>query len=153
MKIAPALVGKAGEMLVAAELMRRGVEVATPASDVGVDLLAYQLQGDRKTAGVFVPIQVKAYSGTGYRFLKSWFHRAPGLALVSVWHVVEVPEFYVFRDLTDVEAALGKHAKTDSWIRRGIWTATNPSQDDVALMKAHRNQWVQNHRPSAGLRA
>ena len=42
-KINPALVGKAGEMLVAAELMRRGIEIAHPASDVGVDLLAYRL--------------------------------------------------------------------------------------------------------------
>jgi len=39
----PALIGKAGELMVAAELMRRGIEVAYPASDVGVDLLAYRL--------------------------------------------------------------------------------------------------------------
>jgi len=38
----PALIGKAGELMVAAELMRRGIEVAYPASDVGVDLLAYR---------------------------------------------------------------------------------------------------------------
>ena len=33
-KINPALVGKAGEMLVAAELMRRGIEIAHPAPEV-----------------------------------------------------------------------------------------------------------------------
>jgi hypothetical protein len=71
MTVNPALIGKAGELLVAAELMRRGVEVAHPASDVGVDLLAYRLQAGQKTAGKFVPIQVKSYSKTGYRFLKS----------------------------------------------------------------------------------
>ena len=40
--IAPTLVGKAGEALVAAELLRRGVDIATPAYDRGVDLLAYR---------------------------------------------------------------------------------------------------------------
>lgn len=45
--------------MVAAELMRRGVEVAYPASDVGVDLLAYRLEQGQKAAGKFVPIQVK----------------------------------------------------------------------------------------------
>jgi hypothetical protein len=55
--ISPALVGKAGELLVAAELMRRGVEVAYPASAVGVDLLAYRFQPGNAVAGKFVPIQ------------------------------------------------------------------------------------------------
>ncbi len=60
-------------MMVAAQLMRLGVEIAHPASDVGVDLLAYRLEADLRTARKFVPIQVKAFSGEGYRFLKSWF--------------------------------------------------------------------------------
>ncbi len=56
-----ALTGKAGEILVAAKLMRQGTEVAYPASDVGVDLLAYRLDLRQKVATRFVPIQVKAY--------------------------------------------------------------------------------------------
>jgi hypothetical protein len=36
---AAALVGKAGEALVAAELLRRGINVAYPAFDGSVDLL------------------------------------------------------------------------------------------------------------------
>lgn len=140
-KISGSLVGKAGELLVAAELMRRGVEVATPASDVGVDLLAYRLRDGQKTGSVFVPIQVKTYSGTGYRFLKTWFDRAPGLVLVSVWHVVETPVFYVFRNLVDVVAAMGAHAQSDSWKERGIWSATTPSASDFGQMAEHRKRW------------
>ncbi len=56
-KPGPAPIGKAGELLVAGELMRRSVEVAVPASDVGVDLLAYRLEFRSRTAGRFVPIQ------------------------------------------------------------------------------------------------
>ena len=140
-KINPALIGKAGELLVAAELMRRGVEVAHPASDVGVDLLGYKLGTGQKTAGKFVPIQVKAYSKTGYRFLRSWFHRAPGLALVQVWHLITTPQFYVFRDLDDVELAIGSHAQTSSWIERGIWSSTDPSASDVKLVASHKDRW------------
>jgi hypothetical protein len=79
-KVSPALVGKAGEMLVAAELMRKGIEIAHPASDVGVDLLAYRLQAKQKVATKFVPVQVKTRSETGYAFLRSWFDRCPGVA-------------------------------------------------------------------------
>ena len=139
--INPSLIGKAGEMLVAAELMRRGVEVAYPASDVGVDLLAYRLERGQAVAGKFVPIQVKARSGTGYAFLKSWFKRAPGVVLVQVWHVAETPEFYIFRNLTDVEAALDTHAASESWRTKGGYSITNPTQRHLELMNAHCGRW------------
>ena len=141
-KVAPSLVGKSGELLVAAELMRKGVEVAIPASDVGVDLLAYRLRAGEKTAGKFVPVQVKTYSGTGYRFLKSWFEGAPGLALVSVWHVVDTPQFYIFASRDEVEEALGNHVHAPSWTGpRGIWTETEANSAAVTRMQAHRDRW------------
>ena len=43
-----------------------------------------------------VPIQVKTYSSTGYKFMKSWFDVAPGLVIVSVWHAATTPQCYVF---------------------------------------------------------
>jgi hypothetical protein len=138
---ASALVGKAGEMLVSAELMRRGIEVASPASDVGVDLLAYRLETGQRTASRFVPIQVKARSGTGYNFQRSWFHRAPGLVLVQVWHVVTVPEFYVFSDIADVEEALGMHAQSPSWTDNGGYSVTDPSRRQREMMQPHRDRW------------
>lgn len=136
----PALVGKAGEMMVAAELMRRGCEVAYPASDVGVDLLAYRLEPGHAVTQRFVPVQVKARSASGYAFFKSWFHRAPGLVLVHVWFVTTTPQFYIFRDLADVEAALGSHAQSASW-RRGGYSVTNATERHLGLMQPHRDQW------------
>ena len=139
--INPALIGKAGEMLVAAELMRRGVEVAYPASDVGVDLLAYRLEHGQAVAGRFVPVQVKARSGAGCAFFKDWFARAPGVVLVHVWHVATTPEFYIFRDLADVEAALDAHAASASWRLKGGYSITNPTPRHLGLMKAHSGRW------------
>jgi len=80
-----------------------------------VDLLAYRLIKGNAAPKDMVPIQVKSYSSTGYKFMKSWFHVAPGLVLVSVWHVVTTPQCHVFGSIADVEDALGKHANSPSW--------------------------------------
>lgn len=142
MKVAPALIGKAGEMLVAAELLRRGVEVAHPASDVGVDLLAYRLSAGNATPSSVVPVQVKSYSRTGFRFLTSWFNKAPGLVLVSVWHLLETPQCFVFGSLQDVENALGpQHVATASWMANGIYSATTPTKEALERMQPHLNRW------------
>ena len=94
MKINPALIGKAGELLVAAELMRQEIEVAHPASDVGVDMLAYRLDPKQRVGRKLVPIQVKTRAATGYQFQRTWFDRCPGVVLAHVWQVAaETPEF------------------------------------------------------------
>ena len=143
MTVKPALIGKAGEMLVAAELMRRGVEVAVPVVDIGVDLLAYRLDGAHGVPTRLVPIQVKAYSGTGYHFQRRWFERAPGVVLVSVWHTATTPEFYVLESIARVEEVLGDHALTDSWRVRGGYTVTAVREHDPnwTRMQPHRGQW------------
>lgn len=66
-----ALIGKASEMMVAAELMRRGIEVAQPYSDVGVDLLAYRLELGSTVPSRIVPVQVKSASNVAFNFHKN----------------------------------------------------------------------------------
>jgi len=124
MVVKPALIGKAGELLFAGELMRRGTEVADPASDVGVDLIAYRVVEGHAVPARIVPIQLKAYSATGYVFHKRWFERAPGMALVSVWLTTDVPELYVFESICRVEVAPGAHAETNCWKSRGLSSAS-----------------------------
>lgn len=132
-----ALVGKAGEALVAAELLRRHIDVAYPAHDSGVDLIAYR----SKTPNLVVPIQVKARSATCFEFQKSWFH-IEGLVLIQVWHVITSPQFFIFGDLHDVEEALGpSHVVTASWAQKGTYTVTSPTKAQLARMISHRDQW------------
>lgn len=131
-----ALVGKAGEALVAAELMRRGMSVAFPACDTGVDLLAYREPEFRRA----VPIQVKARQTSGFNFDRSWF-RIKGLVLIHVWHISEKPEFYIFRGLKDVVKALGKHAKTNVFRRTGRFAANKVGKPNLDLMRPHQDRW------------
>lgn len=142
MAINPALIGKAGEMLVAGELMRRGIEVAHPASDVGVDLLAYRLAPKQTISKRFIPIQVKARSGYGYSFHKSWFTRVPGVTLVYVWHVEHHPEFYVLESIERVTEALGPvYSMAKAWTRDGAYYVGNPNAEALARMRDHLDKW------------
>jgi hypothetical protein len=132
-----ALVGKAGEALVAAELMRRGVNVAYPAYDGGIDLLACRELNFSRV----VPIQIKSRSSTGYNFQRSWF-RIKGLVLVQVWHVSAKPEFYIFGNLQDVEEALGaEHCATPSWVTHGRFSVTDPGRENLDRMRPHLDRW------------
>jgi hypothetical protein len=132
-----ALVGKAGEALVASELLRRHIDVAYPAHDGGIDLLAY-CGHDLKRV---VPIQVKARTATCYEFQKDWF-RIPNLALVQVWYVTSTPEFYVFGNLEEVVDALGpQHSATQSWIAKGAYNVTTPNAGHIDRMRDHKNRW------------
>jgi len=51
------------------------------------------------------------------------------------------PQFYVFAGLDSATTAIGNHAKTSSWMTRGVWSATDPSDADVALMTPHLGKW------------
>jgi hypothetical protein len=138
--INPALIGKAGELLVAAELMRRGVEVAHPHSDIGVDLIAYRLQAQSTLPTTLAAIQVKSASGVAYNFHKRWLLKAP--VLVLAWRVATTPEFYVFSAIDQIEAALGKtYSASSSWINDGRYTVTKPSVEVLGRMVPHRDRW------------
>lgn len=134
-----ALIGKAGEAIVAAELMRRGVSIAYPAYDGGIDLLAYREDDPGRT----IPVQVKARSGSGYNFQRDWF-KIPDIALVHVWNTMgtRIPECFIFSTLAQVEDALGQHVHSVSWVQKGGYNVTDPGKSDMALMEPHRDQWA-----------
>jgi hypothetical protein len=125
-----ALVGKAGEALVAGGLLRRHIDVAHPAHDGGIDLLAYRSHDLTHV----IPIQVKTRTSTCYEFQKDWF-RIPGLVLIQVRYVGETPEFYIFGGIDDVESALGpQHVASPSWTDRGMYNVTMPNEGHLARM-------------------
>ena len=132
-----ALVGKAGEALVAAELLRRHIDVAYPAQDGGIDLLAYRGNDLSRV----IPIQVKGRTSTCYEFQRDWF-RIDGLVLVQVWYVTGTPEFYIFGSVGDVVEALGRqHSATQSWLAKGAYNVTNPNAEHLHRMRPHKDRW------------
>ncbi|HLY57469.1 MAG TPA: hypothetical protein VKS60_18035 [Stellaceae bacterium] len=131
-----ALIGKAGEAIVAGELMRRGVSVAYPAYDGGIDLIAYKEHG----FGKVVPIQVKARSETLFNFQKSWF-RIPGVVLVQVWHTRKDPKCYIFSSIHQVIGVLDGHAETESWIVGGGYRVGDPTAEHMRRMAFNLNRW------------
>lgn len=137
----PRLLDKAGDLLVAAELMRRGLWIAYPASGAGFDMLAYRLNA---TPGVSacVPIRVEADNGSGHRFERAWFQRVPGLVLVHVWHVATAPEFYLVESLVRVAEALGgDQAGLTSWHDAGTVNVTVAADPARHRMQDHRDRW------------
>jgi hypothetical protein len=140
MTINRALIGRAGEMLVAAELMRRGVEVAQPLSDVGVDLLAYRLEPGATVPARIIPIQVKSASGISFSFDKFWLEKSPNLVLA--WRLETSPELYVFDSVVRIEEALGAtFSASKSWTDDGRYTVTKPNAATLERMAPHRDRW------------
>lgn len=109
-------VGAASEALVTSRLLSLGVDVARPASNNGVDLIAFG-----GPPWWIVPVQVKSASTERIVFKREWF-KIPGLVLVFVW--LGSGRCFVFDGLPDVELFLGDSADTDSWRTRGDWAIT-----------------------------
>ena len=115
-----------GQHRLAGELLLAGLEVAFPARDRGVDLVAYA----DVDAGRFVarPIQLKAPSRRSFGVWKK-YERIHDLVFAFVWHLdgADPPETYA---LTQAEAvavagAMGWLA-TESWMLRGAYNTNNP---------------------------
>jgi len=135
--VASGLIGKAGEALVAAELLRRNINVAYPAYDDGVDLLAYREQ----YFGQVVPIQVKAASSAIYTLKKEWL-RIHGSILVQVWFVATNPEFYIFDSINQMEDALDEtYSASPSWMRDNHYHIPRPQKVHADRWRRHRDKW------------
>jgi len=129
-----------GQHRLATELLQAGLEVAFPARDRGVDLVAY-VDIDRQT-GRFVakPIQMKAASRRSFGIWKKYL-KINDLILAFVWHLngSKDPETYA---LTCEEAIKTGRAmgwtRTASWKRKGGYSTTRPGAKLCRLLAPHR---------------
>lgn len=116
-------VGASGEMAVAAMLLAKGLTIARPFPDDGIDLVALR-SSDLARA---VPIQVKTASGMNIYFERKWF-KYPGIVLIHVRLANQGRRFYIFDGIADVEDFLGASAKSASWCQNGRYSSTKPSR-------------------------
>ena len=121
------------------ELLRAGLEVALPARDRGVDLIAYADLSSKVRSFVAIPIQMKAASKRSFSVDKK-YAKISNLMLAHVWHL-DTPDKAVTYALRYPEAvAIAEEmgwTKTASW-ERGGYSTSNPSKNLCALLEAHR---------------
>jgi hypothetical protein len=121
------------------ELLRDGLEVAVPARDRGVDLIAYADLSKQVNRFSSRPIQMKASSTCAFGVDRK-YERIADLILAYVWHI-DNPQAAVTYALSYAEAVgiateMG-WTVTASW-QQGRYTTTSPSKRLLALLDPYR---------------
>ena len=122
------------------ELLRDGLEVAVPARDRGVDLIAYADLSLQVVAFAARPIQMKAFTTSGFSVARK-YTKIADLIVAYVWHVggAEPAVTYAlpYPEVVRVAEAMG-WTGTASWKDGGAYTTTNPSQKLLGLLEPYR---------------
>ena len=121
------------------ELLRAGLEVAVPARDRGVDLIAYADLSDQVSMFFARPIQMKAASNRVFG-INQKYKRVRELLLVYVWHLQTSEPIEAFalsyEEAVEVGRKMG-YTRTASW-RSGAYTTTRPSARLRVLLEPFR---------------
>jgi hypothetical protein len=118
------------------DLLRSGVEVATPVRDRGVDLIAYVDIDEQIGRFTAVPMQIKAATQRSFSIDRK-YAKFPDLLLVFVWGIGQ-PESAIiyalsYRESVGVAESMG-WLTTKSWLEGGRYTTTAPSERLVGLL-------------------
>lgn len=123
-----------------AELLRAGLEVALPARDRGIDLIAYADLETRVSSFVARPIQMKATSAAHFSIYQK-YEKFPDLILAFVWHLgsPERARTYAlsYDEALDIGQAMG-WTETASWVEKGRYSTQKPSQNLLDMLESHR---------------
>ncbi|BCM03219.1 hypothetical protein ACQCP0_23670 [Ralstonia pseudosolanacearum] len=124
------------------DLLRSGIEVATPVRDRGVDLIAYVDIDEQIGKFAAVPIQIKAATQRSFSIDRK-YAKFPDLLLAFVWGV-QKPEAATIYALTyleslDVGESMG-WLQTESWREGGRYTTTAPSERLLGLLSRYEVQ-------------
>ena len=119
-----------GQHRLASELLLAGLEVAFPARDRGIDLIAYADISRDSRRFVAKPIQMKAASRRSFGIWKK-YAKIHDLIFAFVWHVdgVGEPETYAltYAESLEVGRVMG-WLDTASWTGQGAYTNTQPGE-------------------------
>ncbi len=128
-----------GRSRLISELLHAGLEVAVPARDRGIDLIAYvDLRADTRRF-IARPIQMKAATTEQFAIAKK-YAKVSDLILAYVWHL-EDPATAVTYAMTYPEAVeIGTRmgwTKTSSWIDKHAYSTTKPSKKLKKLLEPY----------------
>jgi hypothetical protein len=141
-----------GRNRLVSELLRAGLEVAVPARDRGIDLIAYLDVGGALGApgevalpfGVdsFVakPIQMKAASSRSFSISRK-YDKLRDLLIAFVWHLEDPGRAVTYALTYDEALAIGDGlgwTSTASWTQRHEYSTTRPSSELVSRLEPYR---------------
>lgn len=147
-----------GRHFLIAQLVARGLEVAVPVRDRGVDLIAYLDLSAETKRFASCPIQMKASQEARFG-LDRKYEKIAGLLIAFVWHVEDPSKACVYA-LTYCEAfsLLEKrgHTKTASWTVKNGYSVPNPGDAWLKDLEPYRmtpDRWRERIESAAGLRS
>jgi hypothetical protein len=111
------------------ELLQAGLEVALPARDRGIDLIAYADLWPRVKTFAACPIQMKASSGKHFGIYKKYL-KFPNLIIAHVWYVRDRSQTTTFALTHHESVQIGtkmRWTKTKSWKDDDSYTTRAPS--------------------------
>jgi hypothetical protein len=122
------------------ELLRDGLEVAIPARDRGVDLIAYADLSLQVAEFAARPIQMKAFTASGFSAARK-YARIVDLIVAYVWHLggdqSAVTFALPYADVLRVAESMG-WTSTASWQDGGAYITTSPSQRLLGVLEPYR---------------
>jgi hypothetical protein len=120
--------------------LRDGLEVAVPARDRGIDLIAYADLSSRVESFVARPIQMKAASERSFS-IDEKYQRVANLLIAFVWHIHDPTKAVTYALTYNETLAIAKkcwgRAQSPSW-KRGRYSTTNPSREICELLRPYR---------------
>jgi hypothetical protein len=128
-----------GRAWLEARMTRAGFEIAKPARDKGIDLIAFS---DRPGM-VFraVPIQMKAASERVFSVERKYVGR--GIVMAYVWGGLEVtPRVFLVPHDEAVGLLPEQTRQTESWAKRGFWVTTRPSVELTAALTRYEDNFA-----------
>jgi hypothetical protein len=119
-----------GRNRLVSELLRAGLEVAVPARDRGIDLIAYADLSAEVKQFVARPIQMKAASQSSFSINRK-FERVADLIIAYVWHLEDpskaVTYALTWKEVLQVATARG-FTRTNSWMK-GSFVVNRPGAE------------------------
>jgi hypothetical protein len=128
-----------GRNRLGSDLLRDGLEVAVPARDRGIDLIAYADLSAKVATFIARPIQMKAASARHFGLFRQ-YKRLANLIIAYVWYVDDplktVTYALTYDEAYDVAKKM-KWTRTKSWEREG-YTTNQPSERLCDLLDPYR---------------
>lgn len=117
-----------GRNRLGSELLRAGLEVAVPARDRGIDLIAYADLSKSVKEFAARPVQMKAASRSSFSINRK-FERIADLVIAYVWHLEDpgkaVTYALTWKEVLQVATEMG-YTRTDSWRKSGSYATNAP---------------------------